>query len=572
MEEVLFVLDNRLVSFAKSARFLEILHLEECNRIRQRGILGTLSNRNLKLKSFSIVKCTGIKDQEHEVVDFSNCRCLRSLTIKSICTRVQKRNLVMVGKLCPHLHNLDLSGLCGITDSGLFELLTTCTPGLVNVNLSDCVKLIDKVVVDLVKIHGGSLEVLNLDGCRKIDDESLSAIAENCFLLNDLECVTFFKGFGVFLEVFQRFFKKQKPHFEVAEFCSSYLHEKVFEFWEAQYSMDTSIGTMEAILTKAFQYVDDLVAGTFDENVGSTAVVVLVMHTHLITANYGDSREVLSRGSEAIPLSVDHNPDVSEERSRIKSLGGLVLDYPCPRVYGILLMSRAIGTCIAGTYMNLMCFGLYTPSVPRLLTGLDLRNFPIFIFIFHSLSIAIPISSPATATPTAATAVVPFLSSQPGTALTMCSTCNRTGHHKPKGASKTPRPALVATTFTVAATTLPPLLPPPPHRCHHRYRHHRHPQRRHRNPVVAIVATTIVATEATANIAVSDATVVSVEATATTAVATAAIAVVYEATAPPSSSSRPPLSPSRLPPPPPWPPPPPPPPRPPPPPTTDAND
>ncbi|KAJ9551156.1 hypothetical protein OSB04_015201 [Centaurea solstitialis] len=140
----------------------------------------------------------------------------------------------------------------------------------------------------------------------------------------------------------------------VAEFCSSHLHEKVFEFWEAQYSMDTSIGTMEAILTKAFQYVDDLVAETFDENVGSTAVVVLVTHTHLITANCGDSRAVLSRGGEAIPLSVDHKPDVSEERSRIESLGGLVLDYPCPWVYGILAMSPAIGMCIVGTYMNLI--------------------------------------------------------------------------------------------------------------------------------------------------------------------------------------------------------------------------
>ncbi|XP_024960599.1 EIN3-binding F-box protein 2-like [Cynara cardunculus var. scolymus] len=186
LKKCCFVSDNGLVSFAESARFLEVLHLEECNRISQHGILGTLSNQNSKLKSFSIVKCMGIKDQEHEAVDFSESQSLRSLTIKN-CFGFGNANVAMVGKLCPHLHNLDLSGLCGITDSGLFELLTTCSPGLVKVNLSDCVNLTNKVVVDLAKIHGGSLEVLNLEGCRKIGDESLSAIAENCFLLKDLD-------------------------------------------------------------------------------------------------------------------------------------------------------------------------------------------------------------------------------------------------------------------------------------------------------------------------------------------------------------------------------------------------
>ncbi|KAJ9551044.1 hypothetical protein OSB04_015089 [Centaurea solstitialis] len=130
--------------------------------------------------------CTGIKDQEHEVVDFSECPSLRSLTIKN-CSGFGNSNMAIVGKLCPHLHKLDLRGLCGITDSGLLELLTNGTPRLVKINLSDCVNLTDKVVVDLVKIHGGSLEVLNLDRCRKIGDESLSANPDNCFLLKDLD-------------------------------------------------------------------------------------------------------------------------------------------------------------------------------------------------------------------------------------------------------------------------------------------------------------------------------------------------------------------------------------------------
>ena len=42
------------------------------------------------------------------------------------------------------------------------------------------------------------------------------------------------------------------------------------------------------------------------ETVGSTAVVAIVCSSHIIVANCGDSRAVLCRGKEAVPLSVDH--------------------------------------------------------------------------------------------------------------------------------------------------------------------------------------------------------------------------------------------------------------------------
>lgn len=42
------------------------------------------------------------------------------------------------------------------------------------------------------------------------------------------------------------------------------------------------------------------------ETVGSTAVVALVCSSHIIVANCGDSRAVLCRGKEPVPLSVDH--------------------------------------------------------------------------------------------------------------------------------------------------------------------------------------------------------------------------------------------------------------------------
>ncbi|XP_047948141.1 EIN3-binding F-box protein 1-like [Salvia hispanica] len=181
-----FVSDNGLVAFAKSTSSLESLQLEECNRITQVGILTALSSISSKLKSVSLVKCLGIKDLSTEFSTLSPCESLRSLSIRS-CPGFGSTSLAMVGKLCPHLHNLDLSGLCGITDAGLLPLLECCEGGLAKVNLSECSNLSDEVVLALARLHGATLELVNLDGCQKITDATLVALADSCPLLNDLD-------------------------------------------------------------------------------------------------------------------------------------------------------------------------------------------------------------------------------------------------------------------------------------------------------------------------------------------------------------------------------------------------
>ncbi|KAK6151774.1 hypothetical protein DH2020_014409 [Rehmannia glutinosa] len=181
-----FVSDNGLVAFAKTASSLESLQLEECNRITQIGTLTALSSCISKVKSVSLVKCMGIKDLSTEFPMLSPCESLRCLSIRS-CPGFGSTSLAMVGKLCPQLHHLDLSGLCGITDVGLLPLLECCQTGLSKVNLSDCVNLTDKIVLALARLHGATLELLNLDGCHKITDVSLAALADSCPLLNDLD-------------------------------------------------------------------------------------------------------------------------------------------------------------------------------------------------------------------------------------------------------------------------------------------------------------------------------------------------------------------------------------------------
>ncbi|CAL9207228.1 unnamed protein product [Musa hybrid cultivar] len=84
-------------------------------------------------------------------------------------------------------------------------------------------------------------------------------------------------------------------------------------------------------------------SGIESEIVGSTAVVALVGVNRVVVANCGDSRAVLSRGGQAVPLSSDHKPDRPDELARIEAAGGRVIYLNGARVHGMLAMSRALG-------------------------------------------------------------------------------------------------------------------------------------------------------------------------------------------------------------------------------------
>ncbi|XP_065868335.1 probable protein phosphatase 2C 76 [Euphorbia lathyris] len=76
---------------------------------------------------------------------------------------------------------------------------------------------------------------------------------------------------------------------------------------------------------------------------GSTASTAVLVDNHLYVANVGDSRTVVSKAGNAIPLSEDHKPNRSDERKRIESAGGVVMWAGTWRVGGVLAMSRAFG-------------------------------------------------------------------------------------------------------------------------------------------------------------------------------------------------------------------------------------
>jgi len=80
------------------------------------------------------------------------------------------------------------------------------------------------------------------------------------------------------------------------------------------------------------------------DNVGCTAVCVLVRKGEVLCANAGDSRALMCRSGVATELSFDHKPASEVEKSRIEAAGGYLEDTPGgARVNGNLNLSRAIG-------------------------------------------------------------------------------------------------------------------------------------------------------------------------------------------------------------------------------------
>lgn len=108
-----------------------------------------------------------------------------------------------------------------------------------------------------------------------------------------------------------------------ADFCAK--TQKIFE--KALMSIDEEMRELPEVQTGQDQS-------------GSTSVMTLVTPKHIICANTGDSRAVLSRDAQAVALSHDHKPFNPGEKERIENSGSTV---KFNRVNGDLAVSRALG-------------------------------------------------------------------------------------------------------------------------------------------------------------------------------------------------------------------------------------
>ncbi|RVW96376.1 putative protein phosphatase 2C 6 [Vitis vinifera] len=130
------------------------------------------------------------------------------------------------------------------------------------------------------------------------------------------------------------------------------MHEMVVEEWDRE-AVDGYEWRRrwEVAFSSGFERADNVVMTeeVAPEMVGSTAVVVVLSGCQIITSNCGDSRAVLCRGTQTIPLTVDQKPDREDELRRIEGEGGKVINWNGARVFGVLAMSRAIGLPYRGS-------------------------------------------------------------------------------------------------------------------------------------------------------------------------------------------------------------------------------
>eukprot|EP00798_Chlamydomonas_sp_ICE-L_P030462 gene30462-35473_t len=107
---------------------------------------------------------------------------------------------------------------------------------------------------------------------------------------------------------------------------------------------------VQQALMAAYLRTDASIPSSSSHESGSTAVTALVSSSHVILANCGDSRAVLSRGGVAVALTQDHSPDRKDEQARVTAAGGLILNHNGLRVMGVLNMTRALGDSVLRKY------------------------------------------------------------------------------------------------------------------------------------------------------------------------------------------------------------------------------
>lgn len=123
---------------------------------------------------------------------------------------------------------------------------------------------------------------------------------------------------------FQRIFLQ---HFTASPTAPDFVDRAKVAFETALLEIDAELGQLPEVQSGQDQS-------------GSTSVMTLVSPGHIICANTGDSRAVLSRDGVAVALSYDHKPFNPEEKDRIENAGGTV---KFNRVNGDLAVSRALG-------------------------------------------------------------------------------------------------------------------------------------------------------------------------------------------------------------------------------------
>ncbi|KAL8110381.1 hypothetical protein AgCh_026195 [Apium graveolens] len=132
---------------------------------------------------------------------------------------------------------------------------------------------------------------------------------------------------------------------------AEYLKNNLFKNLSSHpdFIKDTKSAIVESFRQTDVDYLNE--EKTQQKDAGSTAAAAVLVGDRLLVANVGDSRVVASRAGTAIPLSIDHKPDRSDERERIEQAGGFIIWAGTWRVGGVLAVSRAFGDKLLKPYV-----------------------------------------------------------------------------------------------------------------------------------------------------------------------------------------------------------------------------
>lgn len=133
--------------------------------------------------------------------------------------------------------------------------------------------------------------------------------------------------------------------------AAEYLKNNLFKNLSSHpdFIKDTKSAIVEAFRQTDTDYLNEEKGQKKDA--GSTASTAVLLGDRLLVANVGDSRVVACRAGSAIPLSIDHKPDRSDERQRIENAGGFIIWAGTWRVGGVLAVSRAFGDKLLKQYV-----------------------------------------------------------------------------------------------------------------------------------------------------------------------------------------------------------------------------
>ncbi len=130
---------------------------------------------------------------------------------------------------------------------------------------------------------------------------------------------------------------------EAATVASEMLTPAFLDLWNTeQKALAHKRRSNPELLREAYRAVDDYIAKKHPKT-GTTAATFYITGDRFLVSNAGDTRVVVGTRKNALCLTVDHRPDLNQERGRIEAAGGRILNLGVPRVEGILAVTRSLG-------------------------------------------------------------------------------------------------------------------------------------------------------------------------------------------------------------------------------------